>query len=133
MAWVEVFAVFVVAHLVGDFLLQTDWQAVNKRGGLGGNRTSRRALVSHVFTYTLAFVPALIWIGDNGGAGLGVATFFVIFAPHLVQDDTRLLVAYNRKVKGGVPGPGDPVFMAIDQSFHMLFLFLTALLVVELA
>ena len=29
MPWVEVFAVFIVAHLAGDFLLQTDWQAPN--------------------------------------------------------------------------------------------------------
>ena len=133
MAWVEVFAVFVVSHLAGDFLLQTDWQAVNKRGGLSNNKVSRRALVSHVLTYTLAFVPGLIWIADEIGAGWAVATFFAIFVPHLIQDDTRLLISYNRKVKGGVPGPGDPVFIAIDQSFHFLFLFLTALLVVELA
>ena len=133
MAWVEVFAVFLVSHLAGDFLLQTDWQAVNKRGGLGKNKVARRALISHVLVYTLAFVPALIWIADAVGAGWAVALFLVIFIPHLLQDDTRLLVAYNRKVKGGVPGPGDPVFMAIDQSFHVLFLFLTALLVVELA
>ena len=132
MAWVEVFAVFVVSHLAGDFLLQTDWQAVNKRGGLGRNKVARRALAMHVLTYTLAFVPALIWLADDIGAW-SIALFFVVFVPHLVQDDTRLLVNYNRKVKGGVPGPGDPVFMAIDQSFHMVFLFLTALLAVELA
>ena len=28
MPWVEVFAAFVVCHLVGDYLLQTDWQAL---------------------------------------------------------------------------------------------------------
>lgn len=133
MAWVEVFAVFVVSHLAGDFLLQTDWQAVNKRGGLGRNREARRALLSHVTTYTLAFVPVLIWIGIEELGLLSVLIGALIFVPHLIQDDTRLLVAYNRKVKGGVPGPGDPVFMAIDQSLHIVTLFLTALLVVELA
>jgi len=35
-SWVEVFAVFVVSHLVGDFLIQTEWQASHKLGGLGG-------------------------------------------------------------------------------------------------
>ena len=133
MAWVEVFAVFMVSHLAGDFLLQTDWQAVNQRGGLGKNKVARRALFSHALLYTLAFVPGLIWIAGEIGAGWAVAMFFAIFVPHLVQDDTRLLVAYNRRVKGGVPGPGDPVFIAIDQSFHFVFLFLTALLVAELA
>jgi hypothetical protein len=27
MPWVEVFVVFFVSHLVGDFALQTEWQA----------------------------------------------------------------------------------------------------------
>ena len=67
MPWVEVFAAFVVCHLVGDYLLQTDWQALHKRGGLGSDPVSRRALVSHIVTYTLAFVPALIWLADDIG------------------------------------------------------------------
>jgi hypothetical protein len=29
MPWVEIFAVFVVSHLVGDYLIQTDWQALH--------------------------------------------------------------------------------------------------------
>ena len=36
MNWVSVLAVFLVAHMVGDYLFQTDWQARNKRGGLSG-------------------------------------------------------------------------------------------------
>ena len=59
MSWVSVFASFLVAHMVGDYLLQTDWQARNKRGGLSGG-VALRALGMHVATYTLAFVPALI-------------------------------------------------------------------------
>ncbi len=55
--------------MVGDYLLQTDWQARHKTGGLGRNPVARRALLAHVATYTLAFVPALIWIGDELGAG----------------------------------------------------------------
>ena len=64
MPWVEVFTVFVICHLVGDYLLQTDWQATHKRGGLsgGGDGESRRALFRHILSYTLAFVPALVWL-----------------------------------------------------------------------
>ena len=62
MRWEEVFAVFLVCHVAGDYLLQTDWQAANKRGGLGRNREARRALFAHVSVYTLCFVPAVIWI-----------------------------------------------------------------------
>ena len=62
MSWVEIFGVFVVSHLVGDYLMQTDWQARHKRGGLTGDRVRARALFAHVTTYTLAFVPALAWL-----------------------------------------------------------------------
>jgi hypothetical protein len=127
--WEEVFAVFLVSHLVGDFLLQTDWQAVNKRGGLSRNRIARRALFTHVTVYTLSFAPAIAWVaGHTSALALGLVP--LIFLPHLIQDDSRALIAWNRRIKGGSPGPGDPVYMAIDQSFHVVVLFATALLVV---
>ena len=124
------FAVFLVCHAVGDFLLQTDWQAVNKRGGLSSrNREARRALFSHVSVYTLVFVPALIWIATEKSA-LALALLPVVFIPHLIQDDARVLIAWNRIVKRSSPVPGDYVYMAIDQSFHFVVLFGTALLAV---
>ena len=70
MAWVEVFVVFLVCHQVGDYLLQTDWQATNKRGGLGADPVARRALASHVFSYTLAFTPAFVWLAGEIGTEL---------------------------------------------------------------
>jgi len=129
MRWEEVFLVFLVCHVAGDFLLQTDWQAVNKRGGLSRNREARRALLSHVFVYTLVFVPAVVWIASEESA-LAIALLAVIFIPHLVQDDARVLMSWNRIVKRSFVPPGDPVYMAIDQSFHFVFLFGTALLAV---
>jgi hypothetical protein len=125
--WEEVFVVFVVCHLAGDFVFQTDWQATHKRGGLSGDRNARRALYSHVAIYTLIFVPAVIWIAAHKSA-LALALLAVIFIPHLVQDDARVLMAWNRTVKRTALPPGDPVYMAVDQAFHVLFLFGTALL-----
>ena len=129
MRWEEVFAVFVVCHLTGDFLLQTDWQAVNKRGGLGRNREARRALFSHCFVYTCVYVPALIWVAAHKSP-LAFALLLVIFIPHLVQDDGHALMAWNRIVKRSSPQPGDTLYMAIDQAFHVVALFGTALLAV---
>jgi hypothetical protein len=127
--WEEVFLVFLVCHVVGDYLLQTDWQATNKRGGLSHNRDARRALLSHVLVYTLVFVPACIWVATETSA-LALALLPVVFIPHLVQDDARVLIAWNRIVKRSSPVPGDYVYMAIDQSFHFVMLFATALLAV---
>jgi hypothetical protein len=128
MAWVEIFAVFFVCHLVGDYLFQTDWQARHKRGGLGSDSLARRALLSHVATYTLAFVPALVWLADDIGAGAAVGIGAVVAIPHLIQDDGRLLTAYVVRVKGKGALEERSIFTAADQSFHMLALFLTALL-----
>ena len=130
MRWEAVFAVLIVCHLVGDFLLQTDWQAVHKRGGLtSGNPESRRALFSHVVVYTLAFIPAVLWIADATSA-LAFALLAVVFIPHLIQDDGAVLIAWNRIVKRSSPPPGEFVYVAIDQSFHVVALFATALLAV---
>ena len=129
MIWVEVFAVFVVCHLVGDFVLQTDWQARNKYGGMGKDRERRMALWSHVVVYTLCFVPALVWIGIETEFSRAVLVGLLIFWPHYVQDDGRLLDAYMRRVKGLSQGGNLSLRVAVDQSFHLVFLFGTALLV----
>jgi hypothetical protein len=128
MPWVEIFAVFIVSHLVGDFLLQTDLQAMHKRGGLSGNGSSPRGLLSHTLTYTLAFVPALVWLADEIGVLAALGTALLIGLPHMVQDDGRLLDAFMRRVKGVEPEPGG-LLIAVDQSWHVLALFLVALLV----
>jgi hypothetical protein len=123
--WVEIFAVFFVSHLAGDFLLQTEWQANHKHGGLRDPRR-RGALAAHVFTYTLAFVPALVWLSDS--LGLGVLWLAALIAgPHLVQDDGGLVDAFMRGVKHADPREHPALGVAVDQSFHLVVLFLTAL------
>lgn len=126
MAWVEVFAVLVVSHAVGDFLLQTEWQATHKRGGLGRDPVRRRALLAHVATYTLAFAPALVWLAGDVGAGGAVALAAGVFVTHALQDDGRLLGAYVRTVKHTEPAPG-MLMLAVDQCFHLVVLFGLAL------
>ena len=127
MSWVEVFAVFVVCHLVGDFLLQTDWQASNKEFGLRSDPLHRRALLSHLVTYMAAFLPALVWIGIETDALWALLIGVVVAVPHYIQDDRRLLDAYMLRVKGLSQG-NLGLRIAVDQSFHLVFLFGTALL-----
>ena len=121
MPWVEIFAIFVISHLVGDYLLQTDWQATNKRGGLGSDAVARRALARHIASYTLAFVPAFVWLAGEIDLLL-LAVIALISVPHWIQDDGRLLTIYIRKVKGGDAAANPSVAAAADQSFHFLTL-----------
>lgn len=129
MPWVELFAVLAVSHMVGDFVLQTGWQAQNKHGGLGGNPVARRALFTHVLVYTLAFLPALIWIADDVGTGSALATAGLVAGPHLVQDDGRVLRAYMLAVKRTDPEVETYVGVMVDQSLHYVVLLLIALLI----
>ncbi|WP_354697895.1 membrane protein [Paraconexibacter sp. AEG42_29] len=127
MSWVEVFAVLMVCHLVGDFLLQTEWQATRKQGGLGRDPERRRALFAHVATYAIPFLPAFYWISDEQDAAHAGYAAAGALVTHLIQDDGRALVAYVRVVKKTTTPFGSPLWMAIDQSFHVCFLFGTAL------
>ena len=128
MSWVEVFAVLMVCHLVGDFLLQTEWQATTKQGGLGRDPERRAALFSHVGTYALPFLPALAWIEQEHDLAHALLVVLTVLGTHLVQDDGRVLVRYVRVVKHTTTPFGSPLWMAIDQSFHVCFLFSAALL-----
>jgi hypothetical protein len=129
MAWVEVFAVFFVSHLMGDFALQTEWQALNKSGGLGDDPEARRALLSHIATYTLAYVPALVWLAGEIGIGATLGTAALIALPHLVQDDGRLVRIWVTRVKRNDPRENPSVTVMVDQTFHLVALLLLALLV----
>jgi hypothetical protein len=128
-SFAAVFVAFFACHHVGDYLLQTEWQAVNKSGGLArGAEEARRALVSHVSVYTLAFVPALVWLATETGAAVAAVLAALIFVPHLVVDDGRLLDGYLRRVKGVEPPVDDALSTAVDQSVHVVSLFAVALL-----
>ncbi len=128
MSWVSAFAGFLVAHMVGDYLFQTDWQARHKRGGLTGDPVAFRALVAHVSTYTLAFVPALIWIGNETEPVVALVAAVLIFIPHLIVDDGRLVRFYLARVKRA-DGFDLGLAASVDQSFHVLSLCLVAILV----
>jgi hypothetical protein len=125
MSWPAALLALLVSHAVGDVLLQTDRQAEQKIGGLG-QAVARRALARHVATYTLSFVPALVWVGRERTPARAAAVAGSIAIPHLVIDHGRLVGVWLRDVKGSrEPAPG--LVIAVDQSFHLLCLFGTAL------
>jgi hypothetical protein len=127
-SWVSYLAGFLVAHMVGDYLFQTDWQALNKRGGLTAGGVSRKALVAHVTTYTLAFLPAFIWIGSELDALWAIAAAVLVYVPHLIIDDGRLVALYIARVKR-VEALTLGLAASVDQSFHVLSLFLAAVVI----
>ncbi len=129
MGWPALFAVFVISHLAGDFLLQTTWQATRKEHGLGRDPEARRALVSHGIVYTLAFLPALVWIGAESDAATAVGIGALVILPHVIIDDGTLVAAWVRHVKHVEGPPTAVVRLGVDQTLHLLGLAAIALLV----
>lgn len=128
MPWVEVFAVLVVSHLFGDFILQTEFQATNKHGGLGGDPVKRRALLWHTLTYAGAYLPAMVWLATEYSLITVALLLTVIAVPHGLQDDGRPIKWWMRTVKHTDAVPG-MLAIFVDQSFHLVALLVTAAVV----
>jgi Protein of unknown function (DUF3307) len=120
MTWPAVFAVFLVSHLAGDLLLQTEWQAVTKVRGFA-DPLGRRALIAHAATYTLAFVPALVWVAADRGAARAVAVAALVTIPHVIIDDGHFVRGWMAQVKH-VAEPAPNLSVMVDQSFHVVCL-----------
>jgi hypothetical protein len=121
MSWPVLLAAFLVCHLAGDLLLQTEWQAVTKVRGLS-DLEGRRALLKHVSTYTLAYLPALVWIAEDRGVLRAIIVALLIAIPHVTVDDGRFVRLWLRRVKHA-PDPPFSLSLMVDQSFHVVFLF----------
>jgi Protein of unknown function (DUF3307) len=128
MTWPALFGVFLLSHLVGDFLLQTGWQANHKGHGLGADPEARRALVWHGLIYTLAFVPALVWVASESGIATGLGVGALVLLPHVIIDDGTLVASWVRHVKHVDGTPSVVVRLGVDQTLHVLTLAGVALL-----
>ncbi len=103
-----------VAHLLGDWIFQTDYQALNKaRGGLN------RALITHCLTYTLTFMP-VFWLS---GISLGWLAF--IFVAHVFIDRRAPVIWFLKRVKGMSDEALKKAFFMVimtDQVIHVVTL-----------
>jgi hypothetical protein len=125
MTWPAVLGAFLVCHLSGDFLLQTEWQALTKVQGLG-TVEGRRALRNHVATYTLVFLPPLIWIANDRSVLGAIGVAALIALPHVAVDDGRLVARWLTTVKHA-PRATPGLRLMVDQSFHIVCLLGAAL------
>ncbi|HEY1568114.1 MAG TPA: DUF3307 domain-containing protein [Solirubrobacteraceae bacterium] len=126
MTWPPVLAAFLVCHLAGDLLLQTEWQALTKVRGFG-DPEGRRALIAHAVTYTLPYVPVLVWIGEDRGVVRAVLVAVLIALPHVFIDDGRFVGVWLHQVKHS-PNPAPSLRLMVDQSFHVVCLLAVAVL-----
>ena len=112
----NLFAWLVVGHLVGDWLLQTDWMASRKRLS-----PFNWALFVHCVIYTLAIVAAMRVALHLAGVGLPwyVGAVLLTFSSHWIVDASDLSHRWGRMI-----GQSDleMVRVVVDQTFHVLVL-----------
>ena len=99
---------WIYAHLIGDYLLQTDWMALKKKESTG-------PCLAHVAVYLLPFYfTELLW-WQIGLIGL----------QHFAQDRTQF-VMWFMKIKGSEgfsKGPCAPWSIIVtDNILHILFM-----------
>ena len=105
-------------HLVGDYLTQTSWMALNKKNpGLMGFL----ACLVHCSVYALPF----LLIGSVWAVLVVFATHFIIDRSHIVEGYISLINRTDPKVNFGYP-TDRPVFLTlwlyiiVDNTFHLL-------------
>ncbi len=87
------------AHMVGDYILQTNEEAMKKTMDVS-------KLLDHCFKYTLAFLPFVVT--TNTSHHRKVAFLYAVFVTHILTDQKRWA--------SGEEWPPKPIL--VDQALH---------------
>lgn len=109
-----------IGHIVGDYLLQNDFMAMNKKES---SMKGWLALHLHCALYTLAVCGFTGW--------WSLYAVLAVYLSHIVLDGTYLAVHYMRLIGSfkriiQVPGHSDTLlaYICVDNTMHLLFLYL---------
>ncbi len=120
----SIFAWLCIGHLVGDWMLQNDWMARNKRG-----RWWSAPCIIHCFVYATVIVQAA-WIGSRGAIPamqLG-ALFGLIFLTHWMIDGFDLARLWGDAINQTQTAY---VRIVVDQTMHLIVLAIVVSFLVE--
>jgi len=115
----SIFEWLIVVHLVADWVLQTEYQALNKAEGKFFNR----ALWAHCVNYTACFIPVIFW------GNLPVWWLLWILSTHLFLDRRWPIIWIRLHVHHDSPENIAKSFwltIAVDQVAHILVLAVVA-------
>ena len=117
----NIFETLVITHLIGDWIFQTEYEAMNKMKDSFWNR----ALFSHCLICTLCFAPAF-W-----SYGINWLWLLLIFGSHLFLDRRWPVVWWISTIKRTSPETVEKLYwlvIVVDQIMHVLILALIVLL-----
>lgn len=106
------FDLLLLAHLIGDYLLQTEWMAKYKA-------ERWRPLLAHCFVYTLV-VAVVAYLFIPGG--LSWWAIGLIFVSHVILDRRGFIRFWHRRIMGVTNDQGKWLMIMADQIFHLIIL-----------
>lgn len=101
----------ILGHLVGDYLLQSDWMALNKKKeGVKG--------------WVACLIHCLIWtISMTLFAGMfNIVLILGLFVSHLILDRTNLVVWFLNATRV-MPNPAIWKVIIVDNTLHLLMVY----------
>lgn len=110
----------IIGHLVGDYLLQNDWMALNKKKP-GLNGVAACALHTSLWTSSVCTFAGWWQIGY----GPESAPYLVLWLAHYWQDRTGVVVWWMRTIRQGAfaTGPCAPwSIIVVDNVWHIVSL-----------
>jgi fatty acid desaturase len=110
-----IFESLLMAHLIGDWLLQTEWQAVNKK-------TNWKALLLHILIYH-AVVFLILFFGFNLKFISIIVAVVFLGVLHTILDMGEAVPGIIKVLRINVNRPPQKwLNLAVDQSIHILLL-----------
>lgn len=119
----DVFLILLVSHLLGDWVLQSDWQATNKPQRWA-------ALTAHVASYHLAMglLLLILIVRDDWPAWKGLVILTVSGGTHAFLDRRWPVRALLRATASPGFATVEWGVIAVDQAVHLCILALLAVL-----
>jgi hypothetical protein len=104
----------IIGHLVGDYLLQNDWMAQNKK-------RESAPCVMHCILWTFSVILFAGWVNMQFK---GLAIMAILFATHFIQDRTQIIVFWmtrvNRQPKFVEPPMAPWSIIVVDNVWHIV-------------
>jgi hypothetical protein len=109
-----------IAHLLGDWIFQTEWQALNKTKNWW-------ALFAHITVYHLILLGVLVWRMGSINIQI-VLTVALLAISHAFLDRRNLLLWIMKSLRIIVTrGSEQWLVIAVDQAIHVVLLSLVAI------
>ncbi|KNB69416.1 hypothetical protein ADS79_26345 [Brevibacillus reuszeri] len=106
------FDILLIAHLIGDYMFQTEWMAKYK---------AQRwlPLLAHCVVYTGVIYLIAYWFIPGGLSGWAI---LLVFVSHMILDRRTIVYIWYRKIMRVTNDGSKWLMIMCDQIFHLIIL-----------